>query len=108
MRVSIIGTGYVGLVSGVCLAAKGHDVVCVDIDRSKVDRINRGEPPIHEDGLEALLKAALNKRFRATTDLREAVLATEVETQMGLLHEHRQALVTAAVTGGLDALPGAA
>jgi UDPglucose 6-dehydrogenase len=78
MRVSIIGTGYVGLVSGVCLAAKGHDVVCVDVDRSKVDRINRGEPPIHEDGLEALLRSTLDKRFRATTDLREAVLSADV------------------------------
>jgi len=43
IRISIIGTGYVGLVTGVCLADKGHDVMCVDIDRAKVDRINRGE-----------------------------------------------------------------
>src|SRR3712207_7533661 len=56
MRISIVGTGYVGLVTGVCLAAKGHDVTCVDIDRGKVDAINRGVPPIHEAGLEELLK----------------------------------------------------
>jgi UDPglucose 6-dehydrogenase/GDP-mannose 6-dehydrogenase len=78
VKISIVGTGYVGLVSGVCMAAKGHDVTCVDIDRSKVDRINRGDPPIHEAGLEALLKANLGTRFRATTDLAEAVAATEL------------------------------
>ena len=56
MKVSVIGTGYVGLVSGVCLAEKGHDVVCVDVDPAKVERIKRAEPPIHEQGLEALLR----------------------------------------------------
>jgi UDPglucose 6-dehydrogenase len=48
MKISVVGTGYVGLVSGVCLAEKGHEVVCVDVDPGKVDRINRGDPPIHE------------------------------------------------------------
>ena len=56
MKVSIVGTGYVGLVSGVCLAEKGHQVTCVDIDQAKVDKINQGIPPIYEDGLEELLK----------------------------------------------------
>jgi UDPglucose 6-dehydrogenase/GDP-mannose 6-dehydrogenase len=78
MKISIIGTGYVGLVSGVCLAAKGHDVVCVDIDSTKVDRINSGDPPIHEKGLEELLRKACGVNFRATTDLREAVLNSEL------------------------------
>ena len=55
MNVSIIGTGYVGLVTGACLAEKGHDVVCVDVDQAKVDRINRGESPIFEPGLDELL-----------------------------------------------------
>ena len=72
------GTGYVGLVSGVCLAAKGHDVICVDLDQEKVDKINRGEPPIYEIGLEALLKDNIGKRLRASTDLREAVIASDL------------------------------
>ena len=78
MRVSIVGTGYVGLVSGVCLAEKGHQVVCVDVDREKVDRINRGSPPIHERGLPELLRQNLGSTFRATTDLREAVLNSDL------------------------------
>jgi UDPglucose 6-dehydrogenase/GDP-mannose 6-dehydrogenase len=73
IRISIIGTGYVGLVTGVCLADKRHDVTCVDIDRSKVDRINRGEAPIHEAGLEELLRKHAGKSLRATTDLMAAV-----------------------------------
>jgi UDPglucose 6-dehydrogenase/GDP-mannose 6-dehydrogenase len=73
MRVCVVGTGYVGLVSGVCLAEIGHQVVCVDVDASKVERINRGEPPIHEEGLPELLRKNLGKRFTATRDLRAAV-----------------------------------
>ena len=73
MKLSVIGTGYVGLVSGVCLAHVGHDVRCVDIDESKVDRINAGECPIHEDGLPELLAGVLGQRFSATTDLTSAV-----------------------------------
>jgi UDPglucose 6-dehydrogenase len=56
MKVSVLGTGYVGLVSGVCLAEKGHQVVCVDIDPQKVAQTNQGIPVIFENGLEALLK----------------------------------------------------
>lgn len=78
MKVSVIGTGYVGLVSGVCLAEKGHDVVCVDVDAGKVDRINRGEAPIHERGLDDLLRRNVGVRLRATTDLRTAVLESDV------------------------------
>ncbi|MEN8247254.1 MAG: 3-hydroxyacyl-CoA dehydrogenase NAD-binding domain-containing protein, partial [Thermodesulfobacteriota bacterium] len=55
MNISVIGTGYVGLVSGACLAEKGHRVVCVDIDQEKVDMVNKGIPPIHEKGLAELL-----------------------------------------------------
>jgi UDPglucose 6-dehydrogenase len=78
MRISVIGTGYVGLVSGACFAEIGHDCICVDIDASKVARINRGEPPIHENGLESLLKRHVGTRLRATTDLRAAVLASSI------------------------------
>ncbi len=78
MRVSVVGTGYVGLVSGVCLAHVGHDVVCVDLDADKVDAINAGSSPIHEDGLAELLGGVVGDRFRATTDLAGAIAATEV------------------------------
>ena len=78
MKVAIIGTGYVGLVSGVCLSDRGHDVTCVDIDEAKVDRINRGDPPIHEDGLEELLQRNVGTRLRATTDLPGAVQQAEL------------------------------
>jgi UDPglucose 6-dehydrogenase len=78
MRLSVIGTGYVGLVSGVCLCEKGHDVRCVDADQSKVDKINRGIAPFYESGLEPLIKKHLGKRLLAETDLRTAVHQTEM------------------------------
>ncbi len=78
MKVSIVGTGYVGLVSGVCLAEVGHTVVCVDIDQAKVDKINQGIPPIYEAGLEDLLKKNIQKSLQATTDLRTAVMESEL------------------------------
>lgn len=79
MKISVIGSGYVGLITGVGLASKGNDVVCVDLIKEKVDSINSGKPPIQEKGLEKLLQIVLqNKRFRATTNLKEAILSTEV------------------------------
>ncbi len=78
MRISVIGTGYVGLVSGVCFAEIGHDCLCVDVDAGKVERINRGEPPIHENGLEAMLRRNVGGRLIATTDLRAAVHDSEI------------------------------
>lgn len=78
MKVSIIGTGYVGLVTGVCLAERGHDVTCVDVDASKVDRINRGEPPIFERGLEELLRRTAGKSLTATLDAEGAIRSTDL------------------------------
>jgi len=78
MKVSIIGTGYVGLVTGVCLAEKGHQVVCVDVDREKIDKINQAIPPIYERGLEELLKKNINVNLRVTTDLHKAVIETDI------------------------------
>jgi UDPglucose 6-dehydrogenase len=78
MRVAVVGAGYVGLVSGVCLAETGHDVVCVDMSPARVARILRGEPPIHEAGLEPLLRAHLGKRFTATGDLESAVRSADL------------------------------
>ena len=73
MKISVVGTGYVGLVSGVCLAHVGHQVTCIDVDQSKVDMINRGEPPIYEVGLEDLLQKLIGKNLSATTDFDAAV-----------------------------------
>ncbi len=74
MRVAIIGTGYVGLVSGVCLADLGHEVVCVDNDHGKVERLRGGEVPIFEPGLEDLcLKNVQAGRLSFTSDLATAV-----------------------------------
>lgn len=78
MKISVIGTGYVGIVSGACFSEIGHDCVCVDVDQAKVDRINRGEAPIHENGLDELLRKHVGKSLSATTDLRAAVLDTEI------------------------------
>lgn len=78
MNISVIGTGYVGLVSGVCMAEKGHHVVCVDIDPEKVDMVNKGVPPIHEKGLAELLTKNIKQNLRATTDLNQAVEDTDI------------------------------
>lgn len=73
MNVSIIGTGYVGLVTAVCLAEKGHQVICVDVDQEKVKKINLGIPPIYEKGLAELLQKNINRTLRATMNINEAV-----------------------------------
>ncbi|MEO8175106.1 MAG: UDP-glucose/GDP-mannose dehydrogenase family protein [Sphingomicrobium sp.] len=70
MRIAMIGTGYVGLVSGACFADFGHQVVCVDKDAGKIDALNNGRMPIWEPGLEGLVKANVERdRLRFTTDL---------------------------------------
>jgi len=74
MRVAMIGTGYVGLVTGACFSEFGVDVVCVDKDESKIERLNRGEIPIYEPGLESLVAAnVMAERLSFTMDLNEAV-----------------------------------
>lgn len=78
MRVSIVGTGYVGLVTGACLAEKGHTVTCVDLDEGKVERINRGQPTIRESGLDSLLKRHAGVGLKATVDLAAAVEGSDL------------------------------
>src|SRR4030088_2412005 len=74
MRVTIFGSGYVGLVTGACLADAGNHVVCVDVDAGKIERLNRGEIPIHEPGLDALIKRnAEAGRIEFTTDAAKGV-----------------------------------
>ena len=78
-RVSVVGTGYVGLVTGACLAEKGHEVVCVDVDAEKVVQINAGVAPVFEPGLEEIMQKTLeSKLLRVTTDLPRAVHETDV------------------------------
>lgn len=77
MNISIIGTGYVGLVTGACLAKLGHIICCVDIDSDKVQKINDGIPPIYEEGLDHLLLTYKNK-ITATTDYKVALMNTDV------------------------------
>jgi UDPglucose 6-dehydrogenase len=78
MRIAMIGTGYVGLVSGACLADFGHEVTCVDKDAGKIDALNAGIMPIWEPGLEALVTSnAARGRLKFTTALAEAVEGAE-------------------------------
>lgn len=79
MRVAIFGTGYVGLVTGTCLAEVGHDVVCIDVDAAKIDGLNQGVVPIYEPGLEPMVRANhAAGRLRFTTDAAAAVAHGEV------------------------------
>jgi UDPglucose 6-dehydrogenase len=74
MRITIFGSGYVGLVTGACLADAGNDVVCVDVDERKIAMLKRGEVPIHEPGLDAMVKSNFEAgRLRFTTNAKEGV-----------------------------------
>jgi UDPglucose 6-dehydrogenase len=77
-HISIVGTGYVGLVTGACLASLGHHVRCVDVDLARVDAIGRGIVPFHEPGLQDLVATTIGRNLHATTSLEEAVAATDV------------------------------
>ncbi len=78
MKIAMIGSGYVGLVSGACFADFGHDVVCVDKDPGKIDRLNSGVMPIYEPGLEALVKTNVDAgRLSFSTDLEASVRGCE-------------------------------
>jgi UDPglucose 6-dehydrogenase len=79
MKIAVIGTGYVGLVSGICFARIGHEVICVDKDKSKIDKLNNGEIPIFEPGLKDNLKE-INKRgnISFTTSLEKSIKDSDV------------------------------
>ena len=78
MRIAIIGTGYVGLVSGACFSDFGHDVTCVDKDAAKIDALERGVMPIYEPGLDQLVaRNVAGGRLRFTTDLKQGVEGAE-------------------------------
>ena len=79
MRVTVFGTGYVGLVTGTCLAEVGHDVICVDIDAAKVEGLNAGVVPIYEPGLTPMVQANhAAGRLRFTTDAAAGIAHGEV------------------------------
>ncbi len=78
MKISVIGTGYVGLISGTGLALNGHQIVCIDSNKEKVDLINSKVPPIFEKGLKEALNKIVPDRLSASSDLKKAVLDSDV------------------------------
>ncbi|EDN67778.1 UDP-glucose/GDP-mannose dehydrogenase [Beggiatoa sp. PS] len=80
MYISIFGAGYVGLVTGTCLADVGNNVLCVDVDEKKIAQLQQGKVPIHEPGLETHLKTNLAAgRLQFTTDIAKAVAHGEIQ-----------------------------
>lgn len=77
MKLAVAGTGYVGLVTGVCLASKGHNVTCVDIDENKLEMMKNGKSPIYEDGLELLMKE-YKSNLNYSSNYKEAYKEAEV------------------------------
>jgi UDPglucose 6-dehydrogenase len=78
MKISVVGTGYVGLVSGTCFSETGLDVVCVDVDQRKIDKLNNGQIPIYEPGLEDIYKRNVEKgRLSFTTSLKDSLVDSE-------------------------------
>jgi len=79
MKISIIGCGYVGLVTGACFAEKGHEVICMDIDKEKINKLNNGQIPIYEPRLEEIVNENLSeKRLKFTTEINEAIKNSSV------------------------------
>lgn len=79
MKITVMGTGYVGLVAGTCLANLGNDVFCVDVDKEKIDELNKGILPIFEPGLRDLVEINTKEgRLKFTTDAKSAIEKSQV------------------------------
>lgn len=79
MKIAVVGTGYVGLVSGACFADMGNDVICVDVNEGKIQALQKGEIPIYEPGLEEIVgRNREAKRLRFTTDIEEALKSSDI------------------------------
>src|SRR5262245_28106928 len=79
MKIAVIGTGYVGLVTGTCFAESGNEVVCIDNDERKIDMLNKGQMPIYEPGLaELVYRNSRDQRLRFTTDMANGVAAAQL------------------------------
>ena len=78
MRIAVIGTGYVGLVSGACFAEMGNKVTCVDVNTEKIEKLKQGVIPIYEPGLEEMVQSNLAKTLFFTTDLAESIKDAEI------------------------------
>jgi UDPglucose 6-dehydrogenase len=79
MKIAVVGTGYVGLVTGTCFAETGNQVICVDIDANKIERLNKGDIPIYEPGLDVLFHRNVDEgRLKFTTNLAEGIKEAQV------------------------------
>ena len=86
MKIAVVGTGYVGLVTGTCFAETGNTVTCVDIDKSKVEKLSNGQITIYEPGLEKLfLRNKREERLKFTTNLAEGI---QMQKLFFLLYQH--------------------
>jgi len=112
LKLCVVGTGYVGLVAGTCFAESGNDVICVDVDATKIEALRRGEVPIYEPGLEELIRRnTAQKRLMFQTDLADAVRRSKicfiaVGTPQGDNGEADLSAVLAVAEGIADAMDG--
>ena len=91
MKIAVVGTGYVGLVTGTCLAETGNQVICVDINQNKVKMMQEGKLPIYEPGLELLFHRNINQgRLHFTSNLAEAIAEAKIifRVYFSLMYSH--------------------
>jgi len=103
LNIAVVGTGYVGLVTGTCFAETGNNVICVDIDAGKVEKMKKGIVPIYEPGLETLFERNIKKnRLEFTTDLHDAVGVPKLYSCRFLLRRGEMVLLTCSMLSVLQ------